>query len=128
MWYDFSMTFSEKSIRTLIFILKGIYLSISVLLILLLLLTHELELINYFSVSMVIFYGLHKVKFWVIPIIIILNLIGALRLYYGLSEYPQSILVLARILLICLPILLILFLTKKEVKAYFRLSKSTLSR
>jgi len=117
---------SEKTISTVIFILKSVYISLSIFVVLLILLTHELGLISYSIVGLIIFYGLHKVKLWVIPIIIFLNFLGVIRLFYHFfmfSNYSQLAPFPVRLVFLCFPILVIFFLTKKEVRAYFKEGK-----
>ena len=117
------MTFSKKIIRTVIFIEKGIYLSIAILLVLLTLLAHDLQLILYSVASLVIYYGLHKVKYWTIPIIIFLNFIGVLTFFFESTDYSRSIPAPVSWVFLCFTILAIFFYAKKEVKDYFKKGK-----
>ncbi len=129
------MKLSEKNIKTVVNVLKYLYLVTSIVLLLLILAI--IYLLNFGSpaktpsplISIIFqipglimcfafYWGLKTKQPWLVPIMVVLN---SLHLVYLMLTFPQDIIhVIAKIIGLCLAAFNIYFFTTKEVKKYFK--------
>jgi len=118
--------FSEKQIRIIVTVVKSLYLFIFLLAVAILFLSFVHSLERFMSqiflglpavVSGTIFFGLHKRKAWIIPIIV---LVSAFSLVTGFLSFPDTLsAIIGKWFGIFWAMFMLYFFTRKEVREYF---------
>lgn len=117
------MTFSEKSIKTIVNFLRWFYLLIAIAEIFLLIGNYflngkfSIELVIGILVATTFFIGLRSRKPWVIPLLLIFSSITLFSQIF--TSVGNGTFLITKLIGIFLSLFLIYFSSKKEVRAYF---------